>query len=226
MARSDELRNKGRRGGFGSLSEKNAAEMKKRAEERANRKKPEVKENASRVGVGTIDKKPKTKTPTANTVAALRDSTTSKNRNPRGVSRDNEPDSIRIGREKREAAGAERKQKRKVETDRYNAVQQTVKDKIKAGGTNLTAAEKQSQAYRDANKTKTPLSKFFSKISNYGKSQAEARQRTYDEAVAKKRASGKMSGVGTIDMKKGGLVKKKSIDGIAMRGKTRAARSK
>jgi hypothetical protein len=35
-----------------------------------------------------------------------------------------------------------------------------------------------------------------------------------------------MSGVGTIDMKKGGLVKKKSIDGIAMRGKTRAARSK
>ena len=70
-------RYKGRKGGFGSLSEKNYYEMKKRAEERANRKKPKVKENVSRVGVGTIDKKPKTKTPT--TIGRGRNKTTNVN---------------------------------------------------------------------------------------------------------------------------------------------------
>tara|TARA_R110002126_G_scaffold128185_1_gene270651 strand:- start:204 stop:824 length:621 start_codon:yes stop_codon:yes gene_type:complete len=85
---------------------------------------------------------------------------------------------------------------------------------------------------------------FFSRLRNYGKRQAEARKKKYDEAVAKKRSEGKTAGVGTIDMNKGGMIKKaaykkggvvkktrsttkrKSIDGIALRGKTRAARSR
>ena len=66
----------GKRGKYSSLSEKNAAEM------MARKRKRKIKEDASRVGVGTIDKKPKTKTPTANTVTALRNR--GGNQNPKG----------------------------------------------------------------------------------------------------------------------------------------------
>jgi len=254
-------RYRGKKGGFGSLSEKNYYEMKKRAEERANKKK---KKNAQFTKLQESDaagvkrdeaaaKRRKdaantNKNKNTNTVTALKDSKTSNNRNPRGLSRDNESDSRRIGREKREAAEIKRKEKIKTETDRYNAVQEKVKGKIKAGNKNFTLGEKDTQAYRDANKTKTGLSRFFSKISGYGRRQSEARKRKYEEAVAARKAETDGKGAfnkggmvkkaaykkgGAVKMKNGGVVKKtrsttkrKSIDGIALRGKTRAARSR
>ena len=264
MARSDELRNYGRKGNFGSLSERNAAEMMKKKKKK-NAQFTKLQESDA-AGVKRDKAAAKNKT-TYNKKTAISPETTPASRQLKKVKdsfspkarEDAKAKALRLSAEARKRATdavAKTKADRTARRNKISApLQKTnaeIQKKIDAGSKNFTTAEKQSQAYRDANKTKTGLGRFFSKISDYGKRQAEARKRKYDEAVAKKRSEGKTSGVGTIDMNKGGMVKKaaykkggavkmknggvvkktrsttkkKSIDGIALRGKTRAARSR
>jgi len=276
MARSDELRNYGKRGNFGSLSQKNYAEMKAASDARKKKKKnaqfTKLQESDA-AGVKRDEAAAKRKKDAANTKTtynkktAISPETTPASRQLKKLKKSFSPKAREDARAKALRLN-EKSQKRATDavaktradrTARRNKIsaplQKTnaeIQKKIDAGSKNFTTAEKQSQAYRDANKTKTGLGRFFSKISGYGKRQAEARKRKYDEAVAKKRSEGKTAGVGTIDMNKGGMVKKaaykkggavkmkkggvvkktrsttkkKSIDGIALRGKTRAARSR
>jgi len=263
-------RNRGKRGNFGSLSQKNYAEMKAASDARKKRKKnaqftklqesdaagvkrdeaaAKRKRDAAATTKTTYNKKtaisPET-TPASRQLNKLKESFSPKARE------DARAKALRLNEESQKRATDAVAKTRADRTARRNKIsaplQKTnaeIQKKIDAGSKNFTTAEKQSQAYRDANKTKTGLGRFFSKISGYGKRQAEARKRKYDEAVAKKRSEGKTAGVGTIDMNKGGMVKKaaykkggavkmkkggvvkeRSIDGIAKRGKTKLKRVK
>ena len=174
-------RDRGKKGDFGSLSEKNYYEMKRRAEERANKK--QVKKNASRVGVGTIDKKPKTKSPKANTVTALRNR--GGNQNPKG--------------ELSAGAQASRKQNQGKENPFGTKARDRFRKKAKA------QTEKNIQSGKDAAEN----------------------QRNFFSRLFKRRGNQNPRGRNRVGMNAGGLVKKsKGIDGIAKRGKTRAARSR
>jgi hypothetical protein len=250
MARSDELRNKGRRGGFGSLSEKNYYDMK-------NAQKPTGNLTAAQM---------KTKLERAN------------KDNKRGMTKEEARnhgltgDAGRKAAVKRRAdekvqskavdAEAKRKAEEKKKTDRVDTAvtaasivggtgllkvggRAAVTAAKKAGFNNVKDYKKYLQALRSGEKgrrsgvaVRNPKGQTIGlnkKLSETAKNtpifggrlkRRIAQQEKAKEAVAKKRASGKMSGVGTIDMKKGGLVKKKGIDGIAMRGKTKATRSR
>ena len=209
---------------YGSLSEQNYAEMKAASEARKKKNNPQFTklQESDAAGVKRDEAAAKNKT-TYNKKTAISPETTPASRQLKKVKdsfspkarEDAKAKALRLSKESRQRATdavAKTKADRTARRNKISApLQKTnaeIQKKIDAGSKNFTTAEKQSQAYRDANKTKTGLGRFFSKISDYGKRQAEARKRKYDEAVAKKRSEGKTSGVGTIDMNKGGMVKK------------------
>jgi hypothetical protein len=217
---------------YGSLSEQNYAEMKAASDARKKKKKnaqfTKLQESDA-AGVKRDEAAAKRKKDAANTKTtynkktAISPETTPASRQLKKVKdsfspkarEDAKAKALRLSKESRQRATDAVAKTRADRTARRNKIsaplQKTnaeIQKKIDAGSKNFTTAEKQSQAYRDANKTKTGLGRFFSKISDYGKRQAEGRKRKYEEAVAKKRSEGKTAGVGTIDMNKGGMIKK------------------
>jgi hypothetical protein len=229
---------------YGSLSEQNYAEMKAASDARKKKKK-----NAQF-----------TKLQESDAAGVKRDEAAAKNKTTynkkTAISPETTPASRQLKKVKDSFSSKAREDARKKALRLSEESRQRATDASKKISDSTAAARKKALRLSEESRQRATDAAnkpgLFSRLRNYGKRQAEARKKKYEEAVAKKRASGKRSGVGTIDMNKGGMVKKaaykkggavkmknggvvkktrsttkrKSIDGIALRGKTRAARSR
>jgi hypothetical protein len=283
----DSRRERGRKGRFGSLSEKNYYEMQKRAEAKANAKGKDKK----------VEKKP-----TGNlTAAQMKTKLERANRdNKRGMTKEEARNhgltgdagrkaavKLAADRAKQKAAVDAEAERKAAEKKKMEAVDNAVTVAslaapgaaiVRAGGRGLLTAAKKAgfnnvkdykkylaalspknvdstgrrspinlkrpnkpSGAKDTRKNqlskklsdtvlKTPF--LGSRVARRLAQQNKAKEAREAVAAARKKASRKdreemtMKDIGLGTFKKGGLVKKKGIDGIAMRGKTRATRSR
>jgi len=274
-------RYRGKKGGFGSLSEKNYYEMKKRAEERANRKKKKEdakkpvnvrdRSNTSRVGVGTIDKKP---TPT---VTPKKQTTTSKTpiqqeRTTQNATQKTTPDKTtavkpsnksNVGETQEERAARfriENKARIAAAAEKGAAQRAKVKKFVTGIGSSISGKFKELQAKEKARleaQKAARLAKAEEKRKAQLKVTQEREKKRQEKAeieanrpetlteknIRLQREKSEQNRKRFSTFKKGGLVKKKTaakkttrkpaarvakkgIDGVALRGKTRAVRSR